>query len=43
MKESEALGLLKNLLARLDADAEAERPLFRGVVSDAERAALRAG
>ena len=41
MKESEALGLLKNLLARLDADAEAERPLFRGVVSDAERAALR--
>ena len=41
MKESEALGLLKNLLARLDADAEAERPLFRGIVSDAERAALR--
>lgn len=42
MKESEAHRLLKNLLARLDADAEAERPLFRGVVSDAERGALRA-
>lgn len=41
MTESEALGLLKNLLARLDADAAAERPLFRGVVSDAERGALR--
>ena len=33
--------LLKNLLARLDADAAAERPLLRGVVSDAERSALR--
>lgn len=42
MKESEAHRLLKNLLDRLDADAEAERPLFRGVVSDAERGALRA-
>ena len=42
MTESEALRLLKNLLARLDADAASERPLFRGVVSDAERDALRA-
>lgn len=42
MKDSEARGLLKSLLARLDADAAAERPLFRGVVSDAERDALRA-
>ena len=38
----EAALLLKNLLARLDADAAAERPLFRSVVSDAEREALRA-
>ena len=42
MTESEARLLLKNLLDRLDADADAERPLFRGVVSDAERGALRA-
>ena len=42
MTDAEARGLLKNLLARLDADAAAERPLFRGVVSDAERDALRA-
>ena len=42
MKDSEARGLLKNLLARLDADAGTERPLFRGVVSDSERDALRA-
>ena len=41
MTDAEAGGLLKNLLARLDADAAAERPLFRGVVSDAERDALR--
>ena len=34
--------LLKNLLARLDADAGGDRPQFRGVVSDAEREALRA-
>ena len=33
--------LLKNLLDRLDADAETERPQFRGVVSDDERDALR--
>ena len=38
----EAALLLDNLLARLDADAGAERPLFRSVVSDAERDALRA-
>ncbi len=38
----EALLLLKNLLNRLDADAEADRPQFRGTVSDAERDALRA-
>ena len=38
----EAALLLKNLLARLDADALGERPLFRSVVSDAEREALRA-
>ncbi len=36
-----ALLLLKNLLARLDADAAVDRPQFRGVVSDAERGALR--
>lgn len=42
MTESEACLLLKNLLDRLDADATVERPLFRGVVSDAERDALRA-
>ena len=41
MKDFEARGLLKNLLARLDADAGTERPQFRGVVSDAERHALR--
>ena len=41
MKDSEARGLLENLLARLDADAGTERPQFRGVVSDAERDALR--
>lgn len=33
--------LLTNLLARLDADAAADRPQFRGIVSDAEREALR--
>ena len=33
--------LLRNLLLRLDADAAAERPQFRGVVSDDERDALR--
>ena len=33
--------LLKNLLARLDADAAAEHPRFRAVVSDDERDALR--
>lgn len=38
----EAALLLKNLLDRLDADAEADRPQYRGVVSDAERDALRA-
>lgn len=32
--------LLKNLLARLEADAAAERPQFLGIVSDAEREAL---
>ena len=32
--------LLKNLLARLVADAAAERPQFLGIVSDAEREAL---
>ena len=37
----EAKLLLKNLLARLDADAATERPQFRGVVSDIERDALR--
>ena len=37
----EAALLLKNLLARLDADAATDRPQFRGVVSDAEREALR--
>lgn len=34
--------LLKNLLDRLDADANSERPLFLSVVSKAERDALRA-
>ena len=38
---SEAALLLRNLLARLDADAATQRPQFRGVVSDAERDALR--
>ena len=33
--------LLRNLLARLDADSRAERPQFGGVVSGDERAALR--
>ena len=33
--------LLKNLLERLDADAAAEQPQLRSVVSDAERSALR--
>ena len=37
----EASLLLKNLLARLDADAAADRPQSRGVVSDAERESLR--
>ena len=41
MKPETALLLLKNLLARLDADAGAERPQLRGVVSDDERDALR--
>ena len=36
-----ARSLLQSLLSRLDADAAAERPLFGGVVSDAERHALR--
>ena len=42
--KSDARGvlLLQNLLDRLDADAEGDRPQFRGVVSDAEREALRA-
>ena len=40
LTREEAL-LLKNLLTRLDADAAADRPQFRGVVSDAEREALR--
>lgn len=34
--------LLRGLLERLDADASSERPMFRGVVSDSEREALRA-
>lgn len=38
---SKAALLLRNLLARLDADAATEKPQFRGVVSDAERDALR--
>lgn len=38
----DAVLLLKNLLDRLDADANAERPLFLSVVSKAERDALRA-
>lgn len=33
--------LLQSLLERLEADARSERPLFRGVVSDAERNQLR--
>ena len=33
--------LLKNLLDRLQADAAADRPQFLGIVSDAEREALR--
>ena len=37
----EAILLLENLLARLQADAAADRPQFRGIVSDAEREALR--
>ncbi len=37
----ETILLLKNLLARLQADAAADRPQFRGIVSDAEREALR--
>jgi molecular chaperone HscA len=41
IREREAALLLKNLLARLDADAATDRPQFRGVVSDAEREALR--
>ena len=41
LRAREAALLLKNLLARLDADAAADRPQFRGVVSDAEREALR--
>ena len=41
VRAREAALLLKNLLARLDADAAADRPQFRGVVSDAERDALR--
>ena len=39
--EHTSILLLRNLLARIDADAEAERPLFRGLVPDAEREALR--
>ena len=38
---SEATLLLKNLLARLDADAATERPQFRSVVTDDERDALQ--
>ena len=41
LRAREAALLLKNLLDRLDADAAADRPQFRGVVSDAEREALR--
>ena len=41
LRVREAALLLKNLLDRLDADAAADRPQFRGVVSDAEREALR--
>ena len=37
----EAILLLENLLARLQADAEVDHPQFRGIVSDAEREALR--
>ena len=37
----EAILLLKNLLARLDADVRTQRPQFLGVVSDGERDALR--
>ena len=39
--KSEALLLLKNLLARLDADALTGRPQFLGIVSEGEREALR--
>lgn len=38
---SQAKLLLRSLLARLDSDALAERPLFGGIVSDDERNALR--
>lgn len=41
MKPEAALLLLKSLLARLDADARAERPQLLGLVSDDERDALR--
>ena len=41
LRTRETALLLKNLLDRLDADAAADRPQFRGVVSDAEREALR--
>ena len=41
LRAREAALLLKNLLARLDADAAADRPQSRGVVSDDEREALR--
>ena len=41
MNPETRLLLLKNLLARLDADAASERPQFRAVISDDERAALR--
>ena len=33
--------LIENLIERLDADAASERPHFRGIVSNAERTALR--
>ena len=41
LAREEAALLLTSLLARLEADAAADRPQFRGVVSDAEREALR--
>ena len=41
MKDSDAGTLLANLLDRLDADAASAQPLFAGVVSSAEREALR--